>query len=219
MPAHDKSLSYKAVKMNMNAWYIQASLIYRRDVIGILPTKYADTYKSMMELYDNVIENIWPEEPDDNAEFIQLCCFIELLEDMAEQILIAGNMGAQMRQETLYSRQLQSENNILRTEITRLQNTPPAPIKIDGVPMEFSGMDLNSPTIDAESIRVMQQIMQQIQNMQAPPPMQVPQKMNNPFYSGLTGKASAPNTSSPFWQQILPSNPKSRKGSHGKKKP
>ncbi|HEY1646125.1 MAG TPA: hypothetical protein VGF75_07245 [Candidatus Saccharimonadales bacterium] len=114
MPSHDKQASYKAIRagkqqtQNYAGWYSHMSgmaggiasklfgidepaLIKRTDVILALPGKYAETYKGFMDLYDTTVDNCWPEDPEDTEEFIQLCCFLDLIEDVAELNVKAQN--------------------------------------------------------------------------------------------------------------------------------
>lgn len=116
MPSYNKTQSYKAIRLaknppppqTYNVWgavgmsfsrvsapTVMVALIERRDVIGALPDKYKEVYQGFMNLYDAAIENCWPEDPDDTEEFIQLCCFIESLEDMAELQIKAENIAEQ----------------------------------------------------------------------------------------------------------------------------
>lgn len=137
MPTHDKSLSYKASKgVPGQIIATKAALVLRECIAELLPAKYDDTYLMMMNLYDNVLENIWPEEPDDNEEFIQLCCFIELLEDMAEQILSNQNQANQLADLAYKAKRLEMQ-------IADMHASMLNPIEIDGVPMEI-GIDLGA---------------------------------------------------------------------------
>jgi hypothetical protein len=119
-------LSYTAT-VNSQAVFSRPELVCRKEVAELLPSQYKNVYLYMMGLYDTVNGDIWPELPQDNEEFIQLCCFLQVLEAMAMTELVVRDMRVQFKISESTNQELGrqvrelSEQNISLREKLRMQ--------------------------------------------------------------------------------------------------